>query len=182
MSTITIEFNSPELIEAINNLARAHTAVADAFNRLVATQNSAGASNSFNSSYPVHTPEMPSSTNIKLSAAFAPTYEDQKQYTLPAKPTAQSIAKINPIMPSVPSAPHTSSNPVQSIPSHTYALPEIGISLDDLIRAAASLMGAGKYLPIVELLGRFGVQALHQLPQENFGAFAAALRQMGAQI
>lgn len=53
---------------------------------------------------------------------------------------------------------------------------------DQLAVAATQLMDAGKLQELHGLLQQFGVQALTQLPKGQYGAFATALRQMGAKI
>lgn len=53
---------------------------------------------------------------------------------------------------------------------------------DDLVRAAMPLMDAGKQQELVELLRSFGVFSLPELKQEQYGPFAAKLREMGANI
>lgn len=55
-------------------------------------------------------------------------------------------------------------------------------SLDDLASAAMGLMENGLQLQLQELLKEYGVEALPQLPKEQYGAFATALRGMGAKI
>lgn len=55
-------------------------------------------------------------------------------------------------------------------------------SMDDLARAAIPLMDAGGQQALVGLLSQFGVSALPELPKEQYGAFATALRGMGAKI
>ncbi|WP_238725334.1 hypothetical protein [Diplocloster agilis] len=55
-------------------------------------------------------------------------------------------------------------------------------TLDDLSRAAMPLMDAGKQEDLIRLVGQFGVASLQDLPPEQYGAFATALRGMGAQI
>lgn len=55
-------------------------------------------------------------------------------------------------------------------------------TLDDLARAAMTLMDSGRQAELQGLLKNFGVDALPVLPQEQYGAFATALRGMGAQI
>lgn len=55
-------------------------------------------------------------------------------------------------------------------------------SMDQLARAASQLMDAGKQNELVQLLGQFGVQALTALPQEQYGAFATKLRELGANL
>lgn len=54
--------------------------------------------------------------------------------------------------------------------------------LDDLSLAAMGLVRQGMQPQLQKLLKQFGVEALPQLPKEQYGAFATALRGMGAQI
>lgn len=54
--------------------------------------------------------------------------------------------------------------------------------LDDLARAAMALMDSGRQADLQGLLARFNVAALPMLPQAQYGAFATALREMGARI
>mgnify|MGYP001087674802 CR=1 FL=1 len=63
--------------------------------------------------------------------------------------------------------------PVTSAPAYT---------LDQISRAGASLVDAGKMEQLLALLGRYGVQAVTQLQPEQYGAFATELRALGAQI
>ena len=53
---------------------------------------------------------------------------------------------------------------------------------DDLAKAAIPLMDAGGQRVLVDLLSQFGVTTLPQLPKEQYGAFATALRGLGAKI
>lgn len=57
-----------------------------------------------------------------------------------------------------------------------------GYTLDDLARAAMTLMDAGRQQELLGLLSQFGVDSLPALPQTQYGAFATTLRGMGAQI
>lgn len=64
--------------------------------------------------------------------------------------------------------------PVQTtVPTYT---------LDDLCLAAMPLMDAGRQQELMDLVARFDVNSLPELPSERFGEFATALRAMGAQI
>lgn len=45
-----------------------------------------------------------------------------------------------------------------------------------------TLMDSGRQADLQGLLKTFGVEALPALPKEQYGAFATALRGMGAQI
>ena len=77
---------------------------------------------------------------------------------------AEAIASDNAPAPAVP---------VAEAPAYT---------LDQISRAGVSLVDAGKMQQLLELLGRYGVQAITQLQPEQYGAFATELRGLGAQI
>lgn len=69
--------------------------------------------------------------------------------------------------------------PVQQAPVQTAAP---SYTADDLARAAMTLMDSGRQGDLINLLAQFGTEALTQLPQEQYGAFATALRGLGAPI
>lgn len=79
-----------------------------------------------------------------------------------------------PVAAPAPTAGQTSAAPGNT-PAPTY-------TLDQISRAGASLVDAGKMQQLLELLGRYGVQAVTQLQPEQYGAFATELRALGAQI
>lgn len=53
---------------------------------------------------------------------------------------------------------------------------------DDLSRAAMTLMDKGMQTQLQQLIQSYGVNSLVELPPEQYGNFATALRGMGAQI
>ena len=63
--------------------------------------------------------------------------------------------------------------PVAGAPAYT---------LDQLAKAGAALVDAGKMESLMALLAKYGVQAVTQLPPAQYGAFATELRALGAQI
>ena len=87
-----------------------------------------------------------------------------------------------PIQASVPvaqtAAPVQAAVPVQA----TVPTSAVSYTLDDLARAGMTLMDSGRQADLQGLLKKFGVEALPALPKEQYGAFATALREMGAQI
>lgn len=91
---------------------------------------------------------------------------------------ALSTAAIPAAPASVPAAP-PSAVPVaqQAVPTSTTAY-----TADDLAKAAISLMDAGRQNELIALLQQFGVAAVPNLLPAQYGAFATALRGMGAQI
>lgn len=76
--------------------------------------------------------------------------------------------------------------PVMAVgqPAATPAVPtaQTSYSLDDLARAAMTLMDCGKQEEIQKLLADFNVAALPMLPPAQYGAFATGLRGLGAKI
>lgn len=103
----------------------------------------------------------------------------------PAPTTAAPVAAPSPSPTPVTNAP--TAGPTSAAPGNTPApaVPVTGVpayTLDQISRAGASLVDAGKMQQLLELLGRYGVQAVTQLKPEQYGAFATELRGLGAQI
>lgn len=75
--------------------------------------------------------------------------------------------------------------PVQQTPASTPAPVQTttpSYTMDDLAGAAVPLMESGRQADLLNLLAQFGVESLPALPKEQYGAFATALRGLGAQI
>lgn len=82
----------------------------------------------------------------------------------PAVPTPTTNAPVNYPAPGVPLA---------QPPKYT---------VDQIMAAGATLMDAGKATELLNLLHSFGVRAVMDLKPEQLGAFATALRELGAKI
>lgn len=68
-------------------------------------------------------------------------------------------------------------------PTHSASPSEApAITVDDLGRAGASLIDAGKMPQLIALLGKYGVQAITQLQPAAFPAFAEELKALGAKF
>ena len=89
-----------------------------------------------------------------------PAFQPQSTQTNPA---AQQAAPLAAAPGAVPTA------------AHEY-------TQDDLARAAMQLMDKGGMQQLQQLLAGYGCETLQQLPKEQYGNFATALRGMGAQI
>ena len=115
----------------------------------------------------------------------------------PAPAAPVSPAPVNPTQAPAPTmaapvaapspAPAPTAGQTSAAPGNTPAptVPVAGAptyTLDQISRAGASLVDAGKMQQLLELLGRYGVQAVTQLQPEQYGAFATELRALGAQI
>ena len=90
---------------------------------------------------------------------------------------AQELQNVVPITPAQNTAP-VQTQPVQeAVPTTTKSY-----TLEDLQRASGALMQAGKIQQLQGLLQQFNSVSLAHLPQEQFGAFALKLRELGADI
>ena len=95
----------------------------------------------------------------------------------PAAPAAP--APVTP--PPAPAAPAPAPAPQTAAP----AMPVAGAptyTLDQISKAGAALVDAGKMEPLLALLTKYGVQAITQLQPAQYGVFATELRALGAQI
>ena len=83
----------------------------------------------------------------------------------------------------VPITPAQNTAPVQTQPVQT-AVPTAAktYTLEDLQRASGALVQAGKIQQLQGLLQQFNAISLAHLSQDNFGAFALKLRELGADI
>ena len=104
-------------------------------------------------------------------------------------PAAAPVAPAVPIqsLPVTPVVPvPTQTSVVQSVPTAPVQAPvpttSVTYTPDDLARAAFALMDSGRQQELIGLLQQFGVNAIPELKPEQYGAFATALRGMGAQI
>jgi len=92
--------------------------------------------------------------------------------------------------PVIPNTQPVQQQPVQQVPVTTpqQLQPSVvpttvaSYTLDDLARAAMTLMDAGRQADLQQLLAKYQVDALPSLPTNLYGAFATDLRGMGAQI
>lgn len=83
--------------------------------------------------------------------------------------------------PTAQQAPATTAQPNTPVAGVPLAQPP-KYTVDQIMAAGAQLMDAGKVNDLMNLLHSFGVQAVMDLKPEQLGAFATALRDMGAKI
>lgn len=93
----------------------------------------------------------------------------------PAAPVAAPVAPTAPVPTEQPTAPVAQAPAAVPVTAPTY-------TLDQIARAGASLVDAGKMEQLLALLARYGVAAVTQLQPDQFGVFATELRALGAQI
>lgn len=123
---------------------------------------------------------------------FANRLADLRQGGSSPAPVQESSAPVTPTLQT-----QTQQIPVQQVPVQTQAAPvqqtpaltpapvqttTPSYTMDDLAGAAVPLMESGRQADLLNLLAQFGVESLPALPKEQYGAFATALRGLGAQI
>ena len=107
----------------------------------------------------------------------------------PAGAGGDTVAATAPLVQNIQPQVQNAQAPVQPPVQNAQAQPAAAVpvtaaqyTLDDLARAGMTLMDAGRQADLQGLLSRFGVEALPMLEPGQYGAFATALREMGAQI
>lgn len=92
--------------------------------------------------------------------------------TKPAVAAPESTAQA---LPPVATTPQTAAPamPVTTAPTYT---------LDQISKAGAALVDAGKMDNLLALLAKYGIQAITQLQPAQYGVFATEMRALGAQI
>ena len=85
------------------------------------------------------------------------------------------VTPVEPVAPVTPVAPTTPATPAVPVSEKTY-------TLEDIQRASAALVQGGKIAQLQALLQHFNPISLAHLSQDNFGAFALKLRELGADI
>lgn len=157
MMEMKIKIDVPELVAAVEKLAAAIDK--NALNITVPNEGT------LNVNMPTPTaptaPAVPT-TPVAPAPTAAPTAPPEASAPV-AVPTATSAAPTAPAAPSVP------------VTAPTY-------TLDQIAKAGASLVDAGKMEQLLGLLTKYGVQAVTQLTPDQYGAFATELRALGAQI
>lgn len=81
-----------------------------------------------------------------------------------------------------PAAPPVAPMPAAVAPAPAVPVTAPTYTLDQIAKAGANLVDAGKMEQLLALLTKYGVQAVTQLTPDQYGAFATELRALGAQI
>ena len=94
------------------------------------------------------------------------------------------VEPVAPVEPTAPTTPTTPTQPATPVAPTTPAVPvsEKTYTLEDIQRASAALVQGGKIAQLQALLQQFNAISLAHLSQDNFGAFALKLRELGADI
>ena len=191
MFEVRVTISAPELAQAINNLAAALVGVKP--------QQAAPAPQQAPAPVPQAAPmQAPAPMPQQTAPAQAP--QQVQGYAL-ANPTpaatsaapAPTAAPVAPMAgptsayPSNPPAPaaYPGQPPVPQQPAQPTGVPVTAppqYTIDQIMKAGATLMDAGRVDDLMNLLHNVGVSAVTELKPEQTGAFATALRGLGAKI
>lgn len=98
---------------------------------------------------------------------------------VPTQSTPAPVATPTPApAPAAPAQTAAPTNPAPAVPVTTAPT----YTLDQIAKAGASLVDAGKMEQLLALLAKYGVQAVTQLQPNQYGVFATELRTLGAQL
>ena len=193
MFEVRVTISAPELAQAINNLAAA----------LIGVKPQQAAPAPQQTAAPVPQPQAaPVQAPAPMPQQTAPAQTPQQmQGYAPANPTpaapsaatAQTGAPVAPqagptsAYPSNPTAPaaYPGQSPMPQQPAQPTGVPVTAppqYTIDQIMKAGATLMDAGRVDDLMNLLHSFGVAAVTELKPEQTGAFATALRGLGAKI
>lgn len=114
------------------------------------------------------------------------TTVSQNFVPLPPTPAVTALPPVIPAAPVVPVAPPVQSAPPMqppvAPPPPVVPTAPVAYTQDQLLRAAAPIMDAGKMAELQQVMASFGVTHMGQLPPERYGEFANALRGLGAKL
>lgn len=131
----------------------------------------------------IEAPELANALNNLAAALGARPFPTAQQAPAAASTQPQPVVPQQaPAAPVAPMpAPATTAQPNAPVAGVPLAQPP-KYTVDQIMAAGAQLMDAGKVNDLMNLLHSFGVQAVMDLKPEQLGAFATALRDMGAKI
>lgn len=129
--------------------------------------------NAVNISVSQDTPAPVAPVVAPVTPAPVPPVTTPPATVVPTQPTPAPVATPTPAP-----APVAPTNPAPAVPVTTAPT----YTLDQIAKAGASLVDAGKMEQLLALLAKYGVQAVTQLQPDQYGVFATELRTLGAQL
>ena len=139
----------------------------------------------------VEVPGLPEAINalaaamIGAKAAAIPVPVNPTTQTEDVEKNVKPAEKIE--NPTAPAAPPSTPAPVEAASAATTgpataSSPSKVYTLDDLSRAGATLIDQGKMPQLLELLKKYGVQAVTQLDPGTYPAFVEEMKALGAKL
>ena len=118
--------------------------------------------------------------NFNMPAGNAPVAPAPVQTVPTPAPVAAPASAPAPTP--TPAAPPVTPMPTAAAPAPAVPVTAPTYTLDQIAKAGASLVDAGKMEQLLALLAKYGVQAVTQLQPDQYGVFATELRTLGAQL
>jgi len=183
---LTIQIDAPTLAQAINNLAAALSGAKPQTMPQQAPAPMPQQTTPMPQQNPAPMPPQGQTYDNVVLMQGAPVNPTQTAPTpAPVAPTAGPTS----VYPSNPPAPGAT-YPAPALAPAPAPAPNAGVPLaqppqytvDQIMAAGATLMDAGRVNDLMALLQSFGVRAVTDLKSEQMGAFATALRGLGAKI
>ncbi len=139
--------------------------------------------NAVNISVPQDIPAPVAPVAAPVTPAPVPPVTTPPASVVPTQPTPAPVATPTPTptpapAPATPAQTAAPTNPAPAVPVTTAPT----YTLDQIAKAGASLVDAGKMEQLLALLAKYGVQAVTQLQPDQYGVFATELRTLGAQL
>ena len=128
--------------------------------------------------------EKPCTADFGTQGAPAPVEMPAPTANPTPTPTPAPVAPVAPPV-TAPAAPVQTvpiASPVSNAPAPAVPVTAPTYTLDQIAKAGASLVDAGKMEQLLGMLTKYSVQAVTQLMPDQYGAFATELRALGAQI
>ena len=120
--------------------------------------------------------------NFNMPAGNAPAAPVPVQTASVPTPAPVAAPAPAPAPAPTPAAPPVTPIPTAAAPAPAVPVTAPTYTLDQIAKAGANLVDAGKMEQLLALLTKYGVQAVTQLTPDQYGAFATELRALGAQI
>lgn len=170
---IQIKIAAPELAAAIDNLAAAIKLTATARAEISGGELVIPAGTPVTVTDATAEPEKPKRTR---KAAKTPESAQEP----PREPEAPQPEKVTP----APEKPAEAPQDAPELGAPQYGNPVTAPTIDQIAAAGAKLLDedANKMSALLDLLGKYGVQAITQLKPEQLAGFAADLRALGAEV
>lgn len=139
--------------------------------------------NAVNISVSQDTPAPVAPVAAPVTPAPVPPVTTPPATVVPTQPAPAPVATPTPApapapAPAAPAQTVAPTNPAPAVPVTTAPT----YTLDQIAKAGASLVDAGKMEQLLALLAKYGVQAVTQLQPDQYGVFATELRTLGAQL
>lgn len=120
--------------------------------------------------------------NFNMPAGNAPAAPVPVQTASVPTPAPVAAPAPAPAPAPTPAAPPMTPMPTAAAPAPAVPVTAPTYTLDQIAKAGANLVDAGKMEQLLALLTKYSVQAVTQLTPDQYGAFATELRALGAQI